>query len=217
MDEIHSDDGRTVEKLGRDPWLHTDWQGLFERVAGSSAPPLQRDTLILAVSNKYDCSRGFAETVIDKAAECGQLLRVDVRLENMVWNYYVAERDVIRESCNWFCIRGADVFADTDSLAPKVVSRDEFVERASSRPRNPPRKQIEYAADNIEHLDPFYAVDGDLKLQPEVAENILLRRSHAQVVEAVSFSTPKQVNQALADVMRAVSNYNTAKNELNPH
>jgi hypothetical protein len=217
MDEIHTDSGRTVENLGRDPWLQIDWQGIFERVVGSSAPPVKRNTLVLVVSNKYGCERGFAETVIDKAAECGQLLRVDVQLEDMKWYYYIAERDVIREPCNWLCIRGADVFVDKDSMAPKVVSRDEIVERVISRPRQSPRKQIQYVADNIEHLDPFYVVDGDLKLQPRVAENILVCRSHAQVVEAVSFSTPKQVNEVLADVMSAVSDYNTAKGDLNQY
>lgn len=217
MSEIHSNDGRTVNELGRDPWLRTDWQDLFERVAGSSEPPLQSDTLSLAVSNKYGCDKEFAETIVRKAAECGQLLRISVKLEDLRWEYYASESDVITEPCNWICITGGDVLADAESLAPEAVSRDELVQRVDSKPRQTPIKQVQYIADNIERLDPFYVDDGDLKLQPRVAENILLRRSHALVVEAVSFSTPKQGNEALADVMRAVSDYNTAKDELNPH
>jgi len=188
MNEIHSDDGGTVEKLGRDPWLHTDWQDLFERVAGSTEPPLQRDTLVLAVSNRYGCDQEFGETIVRKAAECGQLLRISVKLEDLRWEYYAAKSDVIVESCNWISITGGDVLADTESLAPEAVSRDELVQRVDSRPRQTPIKQVRYIADSIEHLAPFYINDGDPKLQPRVAKNILLRRSHGQIVEAASFS-----------------------------
>ena len=217
MDEIHSDNDSTVEKLGRDPWLHTDWQDLFERVAGSSEPPLQSDTLSLAVGNRYGCDQEFGETMVRKAAECGQLLRISVKLEGLRWEYYAAKSDVITQECNWISIIDGDVLADDESLAPEAVSRDELVQRVNSKPRQTPIKQVQYIADNIKHMAPFYINDGDLKLKPRVAENILLCRSHPQIVEAASFSTPKQVNEALADVMEAVADYNTAKDALSPN
>jgi hypothetical protein len=158
MDEIHSDDGSTVEKLGRDPWLHTDWQDLFERVAGSSEPPLQSDTLSLAVSNQYGCDQEFGETIVRKAAECGPLLRISVKLEDLRWEYYAAKSDVITEPCNWISITDSDVLADDESLAPEAVSRDELVQRIDSRPRQTPIKQVQYIADSIGHLAPFSSV-----------------------------------------------------------
>lgn len=214
MDEIHSDDGRTEEDLGRDPWLHTDWQGLFKRVAGSSEPPLQLNTLALAVGNRYGCDRGFGETIIRKAAECGQLLRIRVRLEGLTWDYYAADPDVVSAPSNRIFISDDEILSDTDSLAPKAVSRDELMKQMSSGSGQVSLNHIQYIADNIEHLTPFYIDDGDLKLHPQVSRQILIRRSHAQITEVTSFSTPTQVNEALAEVMEVVSEYKTAKDEL---
>ncbi|WP_435099387.1 hypothetical protein [Halarchaeum sp. P4] len=214
MEEIHSDDRSTVAELGRDPWLHTDWQGLFEQVAGSSEPPLQSDTLSLAVSDNYGCDQEFGETIVRKAAECGQLLRISVKLEDLRWEYYAAKSVVITEPCNWISITDGDVLADADSLAPEAVSRDELVQQVESRPRQTPIKQVQYIADNIEHLAPFHINDGDLKLQPRIAELILLRRSHAQIVKAASHFTPADEGPAFTRVLEALADYEKAEKTI---
>jgi hypothetical protein len=214
MDEIQSTDGSTVEELGRDPWLHTDWQDLFERVAGSGEPPLQLETLSLAVSNKYGCDREFSETLIEKAAECGQLLRISVQLEGLRWEYYAAQSDVVTEPCNWICPGTNDILSNGDSLLPEAVSRDEFVDRVNSRPRQTPIKQVQYVADNLEHLAPFYINDDDLKLQPQVRKYILRHRTQSRLFEATSQFTPAEEGPALTRVLEVLADYEEAEKQL---
>ncbi len=214
MNEIHSDDGSTVEKFGRDPWLQTDWQGLFERVAGSTEPPLQRDTLALAVSNKYGFSQEFGETFVDKAAECGQLFRVQINLDNLTWDYYISEPDVTGDHCNWVSILSSDILADTDELVPEILSRNEVVEKLCARDNQITLNQAQHVADHIECFYPFYADGGDVKMHPQVSKQLVTNRSYAQISEAVSFTTPTGVNEALADVLESVLAYEEATREL---
>jgi len=211
MNEIQPDDGSTVKKLGHDPWLQTDWQDLFEQITGSSEIPLQKNILAMAISNKFSCDQDFGETIVEKAAECGQLLHISVNIENLQWEYYVARADVISETCNWICIGSNDVLVDDDSTTPEVVSRDEFVERVDSRPRPTPHKQVRYIADNLHYLAPFRIEDNELKLGSEIAEHILLNRSLAKIIEAVSFSEATVPNEALAAVMEVASNHEELK------
>lgn len=214
MDEIHSDNGCTEEELDHDPWLNTDWQDLFERVAGSSEVPLQSDTVALAVSGKYGCNQEFGETITEKAAECGQLLRISLRFGGLRWEYYAAKSDVVSEPCNWVSIGSPDVLADPESLAPEVVSRDELVERMGSKSPQVPPKQAQYIADNIERLAPFY-IDGDhLKLQPQICESILLHQLQSRLSGAISQFTPAEEGPAFTRVLEALGDYKKAQKQL---
>jgi hypothetical protein len=135
-------------------------------------------------------------------------------LEGLTYDYYAADPEVVSSPSNRIFISDDELLSDTDSLAPKVVSRDELMKRMGSASGQISLDHIQYIADNIEHLTPFYIDDGDLKMRPQVSRQILIRRSHARITEATSFSTPKQVNEALAEVMEVVSDYNTAKDEI---
>jgi hypothetical protein len=214
MSEIHSDDERTVEKLGREPWDQVDWPELFERTTGKQDLPLSTQTLAQVLSVRYDCTPGLAREVLQLAVNHGELLSLKITLGDMTWTYYF-NKDSASGTCSTeLIVSSVDFYDSRTDLTPEPISRDElksrFIERCPDVDYSLPSRVVEH----MRYMEPIVLDEDGIHLHPALARYALVQRSHEAVYDAIAPCDTDEEGPAFDRVLTALGRYSEAQKAL---
>ncbi|EMA19250.1 hypothetical protein C443_16576 [Haloarcula argentinensis DSM 12282] len=214
MSEIHSDDGRTVEKLGREPWVQIDWAELFERTAGKENLPLSTQTLAQVLSARYDCTPGLAREVLQLAVNHGELLSLEVTIGDMSWTYYFNRTSPSGSRSIELIVSTRDFYDTPSDFVPETISKENLKSKYEGIYSHADTTLFDRVINSLEYMIPLL-VDGDeVRLHPALTRYVLLRRSHEAISDAIAPCDTAEEGPAFERVLGELGKYSEAKNEL---
>lgn len=214
MSEIHSDDGRTVEKLGREPWDQIDWSELFERTAGKADLPLSTQTLAQVLSTRYDCTPGLAREILQLAVNHGELLSFEVTIGDMSWTYYFNRQYSSGARCIELIVSAHDFYESPTELVPEPVSKEDLKSSFVDFYPHSDATLIDGVLSGMKFMEPLLVDEDEVRLHPALARYALLRRSHEAIYDAIAPCDTAEEGPAFERVLRELGKYSEAKNEL---
>jgi len=214
MSEIHSDDGSTVEKLGREPWDQIDWAELFERAAGKADLPLSTQTLAQVLSTRYDCTPGLAREILQLAVNHGELLSLEITICNMSWTYYFNRQTTSGARCTELIISSHDFYDGRTNLTPEPVSRENLKSSFEECYSGVASDLIGRVIEHMRYMEPVLLDEDGVHLHPALARYVLLKRSHEALYDAIAPCDTAEEGPAFERVLRTLGEYNEAENDL---
>lgn len=214
MSEIHSEDGSTVEKLGREPWDQIDWAGIFERAAGEENHPISTQTLAQLLSTQYDCTPGLAREILQLAVNHGELLSLKVSIDDMSWTYYFNRQSSSGARCIELIVAAHDFYETHTELVPEPISKEDLKSKFVDIYPNADTTLIERAFDGMKFMEPLLVDEDEVRLHPALAGYALLLRSHEAIYDAIAPCDTADEGPAFDRVLRALGKYSEAENEL---
>jgi len=162
MDEIHFDDERNVNKIGRHPTKDIDWATIFKDATDGTGEPLMFATLAQIVSELYNIELEKAEIYVYMASGHGELVRVRVDAGSVDSRfYYFLTPNYVDEIPTNLTIPDLSSEFLTADREVNLLSKDELVERIDdASQRDLPSKFIWHVVEHIAHIDPFYVING---------------------------------------------------------
>jgi len=214
MDEIQSDDGSTVEKLGREPWNQIDWSEIFERSAGKEGLPLSTQTLAQVLSTRYDCTPGLAREILQLAVNHGELLSLEVTIGDMSWTYYFNKQTTSGARRIELIVSAHDFYNGRTDLTPEPVSRADLKSKFEECYSGVDSDLIGRVIEHMRYMEPVLLDEDGVHLHPALARYVLLKRSHEAIYDAIAPCDTNEEGPAFERVLRALGEYNEAENDL---
>lgn len=214
MSEIHSDDGGTVEKLGREPWDQIDWTKIFELTTGKRDLPLSAQTLAQVLSTRYDCTPGLAREILQLAVNHGELLSLEVTICDMSWNYYFNKQTTSGARRIELIVSAHDFYNGRTDLTPEPVSREDLKSIFEECYSGVDADLIGRVIEHMRYMEPVLLDEDGVHLHPALARYVLLKRSHEAIHDAIAPCDTTEEGPAFERVLRALGEYNEAENDL---
>lgn len=214
MDEIQSDDGSTVEKLGREPWNQIDWSEIFERSAGKESLPLSTQTLAQVLSTRHDCTPGLAREILQLAVNHGELLSLKITVGNLSWTYYFNRQTASGARRIELIVSSHDFYDSRTDLTPGPISREDLKSKLEDVYSGVDSTLIGRVIEHMRYMVPILLDEDEVHLHPALAKYVLLERSHEAIHDAIAPCDTAEEGPAFERVLRALGEYNEAKNDL---
>lgn len=214
MSEIHSDDRRTVEKLGREPWDQIEWAELFERTAGKTDLPLSTQTLAQVLSTRYDCTPGLAREILQLAVKHGELLSLKFILGDMTWTYYFNRQSSsgARRIALLVCVH--DLYDTPSDFVPEPISKEKLKSGFGETYPHADTDLFDRVINCMKYMVPLL-VDGDqVRLHPALARYELLRTLHEAIYDAIAPCNTAEEGPAFDRVLNVLGEYREAEDAL---